>query len=252
MRGGPLGLGERQHHAPLDEVLLLLHAGDLGPQVVGQEAAAEVVEEARGRSVQRLGLLEVGDGRLPGVPGVEEALAEHVLLGQDVRDAADARGDEPSLEFDEQGAGQAPAAPAGGDGDAHDPGPFAGDAGECRADGDALVDGDHTGLAVGQRADALGEREDGLLSEFGRGVDQMDHRCEIALAVVVDEPVHRVPPLVRAPAARLGAGGPDDHAPWCTTPGPETVRGVHRLVLSADAPHRGSAHVHAFRHIRPI
>ncbi len=156
--------------------------------------------------MERLGLLEVGDGGLPGVAGVEEAFAEQVLLGQDVGDASDAGGDEPPFQLDEEGAGQAPAAPAGGDGDAHDPGALAGDAGEGGADRDALVDGDDAGLPAGQCADALGEREDGLLAEFGRGVDQVDHRGEIALAVVVDEPVHRVPPLVRAPCGEARGG----------------------------------------------
>lgn len=144
--------------------------------------------------MERLDLLEVGHGGLSVVARVEQPLAEQLLLGQHIGDTAHPGGEKPALQFHQEGAGQAPAAPGGGDGDTHHPGTLTGHGGERRADRDALVDGDDGGLLGGERADALGEREDRLLAEFGRGVDQVDHCREIALSVVVDEPVHRYRP----------------------------------------------------------
>ncbi len=142
----------------------------------------------------RLDLLEVGHGRLPGIAGVEQSLPEKIFLGEHIGDTAHPGGDQPPLQLHQQRTRQPPAAPGRRDRDPHHPAPLTCDTRECRPDGRTLVDGHHGRLPRGQRADALGEREDGLLPELGRGVDQVDHFGEIVLAVVVDEPVHRYRP----------------------------------------------------------
>ena len=122
--GGALRLRQRQHDTPLDEVLLRFHTGHLGPQVARQEPSAEVLQETGRGPVERLDLLEVGHGRLPRVAGVEQPLAEQVLLGEHIGDTAHPGGDQPPLQLHQQRARQTPAAPGRGDGDPHHPGPL--------------------------------------------------------------------------------------------------------------------------------
>ena len=74
---GELGLGERQDHAPLDDLLRLVHAAQLVPEPRIDHPAAELRDRSVGARARQRALVDVEPGRRVAAPGECRAFLRH-------------------------------------------------------------------------------------------------------------------------------------------------------------------------------
>ena len=153
---GQIGVDEREHDPPLDELLFALHAGQRLPQAARQHAAAEPVEESDLLRLERHDALEVRQ-----VPSLISAVAKGLHAGLALREqggqAVHAPGHQPLLEFRQHCAAKSLPAPVVREGQQDDPATIAAHASDRRTDDD-LADRRHDrDASVARGAEHLGQ-----------------------------------------------------------------------------------------------
>ena len=180
---GQVRVDERHHDPPLDDLLLVLHAGERFPQAARQDAAAEVAEQADLLGLQRDDPLEVGQVALL-VAAVLERLDARLFVGQQRRQPVHALAHQPLLELGQHRGAQPAVAPLLAQRQQHDPAAVAADARDRRADHDLADDRDHRDALVADRRQHLRQAVDRAPLRRARLLPHADDVVEIVVMEV--------------------------------------------------------------------
>jgi len=181
-----VGFGQRQHHAPLDQRLGVLHPGQLLPGRGLDEAAPESAQGVKVSGAKRLALLEVLDVWRERVALAKKGLVPHPATGQERGNAPHAHSQEPLLQRVQKRRSHPLVARLGVDRDAQHPGPLAGDAGDAGADHPAVAHGHDGGRPAAEGLDHLRHDEERRAARLGRRVPDAHGLVEVRRVEVPD------------------------------------------------------------------